>query len=657
MTFAHPQVLWIACGILPALGLFFAWAARERRRRIARFVPSRLQENLTLGVSPRRRRLRTLLMLAGIACLLLALARPRYGAGTVEVRQRGLDILIGVDTSRSMLAEDAGPAVSRLRRAKLAALDLARLARSDRIGLIAFAGSAFLQCPLTVDTAAFRQSLDTLDTEIIPRGGTALGSAIHEALNAFKNEQENVRVLVLFTDGEEHESSAVDAAKEASGKGLRIFTVGVGTTRGEIIRVHDAEGRQGYLKDAEGNVVKSALNEGLLQEIARTSGGFYLPLQGARAMEELFHRGLEPLPRVDLASRQIEEYEERYQWPLALALVLLGLEAVLPERSRSPGRVRPMRLLHPTLAGSVAPLVLGVLAMLACVPPAMASPGSALRAYRKGSFENAEREYERLATQHPEDARLHFNAGTSAYRSEAYPKAIDQLTQTLRTPDLKLQHDAFYNLGNAQFSQGDTLQDAAARQALWEQSLQSFEAALKLQSTDVNARHNLEYVRRRLEELKKQQEEKQKRNQEQQKKDQQDQKESKDPSSQSSSKDKSKDQSQSGQKPNKDQQQPSPENQEPKKSEDQQEKRPSQSQQSQQPKPSEEQKQANASKAPKEDGTNAPADSAGGQNGGQVPPGQMTPQQALRLLDAAKGDEKPIPLEKRQARGRVLKDW
>src|SRR5207244_138924 len=178
-----------------------------------------------VGISAARQKIAWAGLLLAVACLILALARPQWGFDWEETKQRGLDIVVAIDTSKSMLAEDIAP--NRLARAKLAALDLMQQARSDRLGLVAFAGSAFLQCPLTVDDAAFRQSVEALDVNTIPQGGTAIAEAIETALTAFK-EGDNYKTLVLITDGEDHDSGALEAAKKAADGGLKIFTIGIG---------------------------------------------------------------------------------------------------------------------------------------------------------------------------------------------------------------------------------------------------------------------------------------------------------------------------------------------------------------------------------------------------------------------------------------------
>ena len=205
MMFANPQMFWLLLVTIPLLTVFLWWAWRKKQSLIARFVQSRLLANLTVGVSPIRQKIRSALLVAAVALIFVALAQPQWGFAWEEARQRGLDILVAIDTSRSMLAEDIPP--NRLTRAKLAALDLMKAAKSDRLGLIAFAGTAFLQCPLTIDDEAFRQSVAALDVGVIPQGGTALTEAIDTALATAKDEADNVKVLVVFTDGEDHDSA------------------------------------------------------------------------------------------------------------------------------------------------------------------------------------------------------------------------------------------------------------------------------------------------------------------------------------------------------------------------------------------------------------------------------------------------------------------
>ncbi|MEI9866166.1 MAG: VWA domain-containing protein [Limisphaerales bacterium] len=210
-----------SCWFLPpTLWLFFWWAERSRQKLLTQFVEARLLSQLTVGISPARRKLRAALLVFAVAFLVITLARPQMGFDLQEVEQRGLDIVVAVDTSKSMLATDIVP--NRLQRAKLAALELMQKAGTDRMGLVAFAGDAFLECPLTIDNTAFQQSVQALDVNSIPQGGTALAAAIDTAMTAFK-EKDHYKVLVLFTSDADNDAGALEAAQNAAKSGLKIL--------------------------------------------------------------------------------------------------------------------------------------------------------------------------------------------------------------------------------------------------------------------------------------------------------------------------------------------------------------------------------------------------------------------------------------------------
>src|SRR3954470_11551790 len=356
MTFGNPDILWLLLVFPPALLVFFWWSWRKRQQLITRFIQARLLPGLTLGISPLRQKIRIACIIVAVICLILTLARPQFGFDWEEVKRKGLDVVVAIDTSKSMLAEDITP--NRLARAKLAALELMQDTKSDRLGLVAFAGTAFLQCPLTIDDSAFRQSVESVDVRTLPQGGTAIAEAIDTARTAFK-EGDNYRVLVLFTDGEDQDSGAVDAAKRAAEAGMQIFTIGIGSAEGEILKISDAKGRTDYIRDEQGNVVKSHLNESLLREIAgATSRGFYLPLRGAKTIDTLYTQGLAPMPKSESSEKLVRRYRERYHWPLAAAVLFLLIEQLLPERKRESRRhSSPSKTLKPTVAPAAAAIL------------------------------------------------------------------------------------------------------------------------------------------------------------------------------------------------------------------------------------------------------------------------------------------------------------
>jgi len=490
MRFEHLQFLWLLLVIPPALAAFFWWGERVRQRLLTQFVESRLLESLTVGLSMTRRKIRYALVLAAVSLLIVVVARPQYGYDKIEVQQRGLDVVVAVDTSKSMLATDIAP--NRLGRAKLAALELMQRAATDRIGLLALAGDAFMECPLTIDNTAFQQSVQALDVNTIPQGGTALAEAINTALASFK-EKDHHKALVLLTDGDDNDdaAAAIDAAQKAAKEGLKIFTVGIGSAAGTLVTVADANGNSDYIRDEKGQVVQSKLNEPLLKEIAEATGGFYLPLRGANTMDVLYDRGLAPLPKAESAEKLIRRYHEQYHWPLALAILLLLAEFFFPERA-------PLR--RPPVKATNIPPIAAILIALLMLPLAIhASPGSALRDYNSGNFTNALAEYQKLATVQTNDFRLLFNAGDAAYRATNFDLAQSLFQQVTLSPDLKLQQQAFYNLGNVQFQKAKEAKDLDGLEHGFDTAAQIYGKAVSLNTNDVDARFNYAFSKQAAE--------------------------------------------------------------------------------------------------------------------------------------------------------------
>src|ERR1700736_2521270 len=286
MSFGAPQWFW-GLLLIPVLVAFFVYAERRGAKRLQEFASARLLPQLAGTVNRFRRVLRFALLLLGFALAIVSLAQPRWGYEFQDVRRKGLDLLLAVDTSRSMLSNDVQP--NRLERVKLATQDLINELQGDRIGLIAFAGRAFIQAPLTIDYDAVHESIHDLDTKTIPEGGTNISEAIALAERTYGKSAVGNRALVIFTDGEELSGDAVKTAKAAANAGVRIFTVGIGTTEGSLIPPSGGEDGTTFVKDSKGQVVKSKLDEKRLREIAQSTGGFYLHLEnGPRTMQQLF---------------------------------------------------------------------------------------------------------------------------------------------------------------------------------------------------------------------------------------------------------------------------------------------------------------------------------------------------------------------------------
>lgn len=334
MQFARPDFFPVICAAACVMIVFYAMVMRRRKTLMRRFADKDLLSGIGPNVSSRRKIVK--MCLIGLAALLglLALARPQWGFEWEEVKHTGLDMLIAVDVSKSMLAKDVKP--NRLERSKFAIKDLVKKLSGDRIGLIAFSGTAFLQCPLTIDYNGFYLALDDLTTGTIPRGGTSLTAAIREAMAVFKGPEKQYKVLVIITDGEDLEGDALKTAKEAADLGIRIYCVGVGTPEGELIQTSSERGERVYVEDRQGNIVTTKLNEDLLKQIALSTGGSYVrAAQSDFGLLRLYEQSISRLEKRDVGSKMRKRYHERFQYLLSALVVLLFLEPLIGERRRT----------------------------------------------------------------------------------------------------------------------------------------------------------------------------------------------------------------------------------------------------------------------------------------------------------------------------------
>jgi len=331
----RPESLWLLWAI-PLLILFNLFVFRAKSRALAKFAKVETLARIASSVSLPRQKLKSSLLVGGIFFLLLSLAQPKWGFHWEEVHREGVDIVIALDVSDSMLVEDAetGGQLTRLTRAKREITDLLDLVTGDRISLVAFAGMAFVECPLTLDYAAADLFLNAMDTDIIPVKGTAIGEALRVSLKALENSHEDSRAILLITDGEDHSGQALAYAEKARESGVRIFTIGIGRDEGAPIPAPEG----GFRKNRRGEVILSKLDETTLQKIALTTGGRYVrSVTGDMDLEEIYLQGIKTtLENQELGSRRRQHWEHRFQWGLLLALALLMLEPFLSERAPRP---------------------------------------------------------------------------------------------------------------------------------------------------------------------------------------------------------------------------------------------------------------------------------------------------------------------------------
>ncbi len=504
MTFGAPEWLW-GLLLIPLLVALFVSAERRGFRRLQEFVSARLLPQLAGTVNRPRRMIRFALQLLGLSLAIISLAQPRWGYTFEDVKRKGLDLLIAVDTSRSMLSNDVQP--NRLERVKLAVQDLINGLQGDRVGLIAFAGRAFLQAPLTIDYDAVVEAINDLDTKSIPEGGTNISSAIALAMQSFGKSATGNRGLIIFTDGEELSGDAAKLAKEAADAGVRIFTVGVGTPQGSLIPITGDDGETSFVKDSAGQVVKSKLDDKRLREIAQATGGFYIHLEsGLRTMQQVQSDGLAKMQAAEMDVRLSRRPIERYEWPLSAALIALALSILIPERKSATGRnrrgerVRERRYVPAPVktAAATAALLMSLSAFAFA-----AAPG--VDAYRQGKFEDAYSQFQQTLKSHPEsraEDKLQFDSGAAAYKLKDYSRALESFSQALLTRDTGLQSKGHYNLGNTLYQRGETEKSDDKKLKDWTNALDHYQQTLRLDSQDKDAKDNYEYVKKKLEELK-----------------------------------------------------------------------------------------------------------------------------------------------------------
>lgn len=331
MHFENPQLLALLA-IVPLLAALVLVQSLRAKSRIAAFVKEPTWDRVRPYASRSRRRLRFALMIAGLALVAVASSGPKFGASFEQVTTRGLDVVIAIDTSDSMLAQDMRP--DRLAFARREVEKFVEQLRGDRVALLPFAGEAYLLCPLTLDHSAIKMFLGVIDTEIIPTGSTGLANAIHAARATFDKTERKFRVMVLLTDGEDLLGEAAEAADQARQDGIVVFVMGIGTPEGVPIPVRSDQGATVYKKDRKGNVVISKIQEKTLQKIAESTGGVYVRATYDESARESIFARIEKMERKELEGKLITRFRARYQWFLVPGILLTAAGLAISRRRR-----------------------------------------------------------------------------------------------------------------------------------------------------------------------------------------------------------------------------------------------------------------------------------------------------------------------------------
>jgi tetratricopeptide (TPR) repeat protein len=529
LRFAHPEYLWLF-GAVPIIALSLFVANQWRRRLLTRFISRSLLSQLVPDASGPKRLVKQTLVLLAVGLLILALANPQVGTRLEEVKRKGIDVFVALDVSLSMKAEDIRP--SRLDKAKRDVSSLLRKLKGDRVGLVVFAGDAFVQFPLTADYSAADLFINAVDVDAVPTPGTMIGVAIEKALESFRKDLPTQKAIIVVSDGENTEGDISGAIKEAKDAGVRVYTIGMGTPDGAPIPIYNGSQRVDYKRDRSGNVVVTKLDETALQQIANGTGGAYLrATSGGNEIDDVYN-DLSGLEKTEMGSLEVTGYEDQFHYPLAAAIFILILEHLLSER-KGKFMIRLIRLVP--IAQRISVLILLMTAALAHAQTVRSHVSTGNDYYAQRRFPEAETEYKKALEKDPSLRQAQFDLGDAYYKQGRYDEARRSYNASaVSAPTPVDKAAAYHNIGNALFKAGKIAE-----------SIEAYKQALRLNPKDDDTRYNYELAKERLKQPQNQQQQnKNQQNKNQQKNQQQKQQQPKSPQQQNTNQDQSKQQAQ-----------------------------------------------------------------------------------------------------------------
>ena len=498
--FEDPIYLYLLA-VIPLLALIQLLSYRIRRKRLRTFGDPKLLKSLMPDVSRWRPSVKFWLLIAALALLIIMLARPQMGTRISHEKRTGIETIIAMDISNSMLAEDVAP--SRLDRSKMIVENLVDKFSNDKIGLIVFAGDAFVQLPITSDYVSAKMFLSNIDPSMIATQGTDLAGAITMARHSFTQDTEVGKAIVIITDGEDHEGGALEAARAAKDAGMRVYVLGVGSTQGAPIPV---PGTNDYMIDNTGNTVMSALNEQMCREVAQAGAGAYIHVDNNSRAQDQLDAELDKLSKKEIDSTVYSDFDEQFIAFGILALLLLILEVCILE-SKNPLLKRVS--LFGTNKRSVA-LLLVLVALSAAAQTDRQYIRQGNKLYRSGDFDKAEVSYRKALEKNVRNPQAHYNLGNTLLAQHKDSAAIEQFQEAAKIEtDPLLKSQSFHNIGVI-----------CQQHKMFGEAIDAYKQSLRLNPHDDETRYNLQLCKHQLK--KQQQDNKNQQNQQNQdKKDQQ----------------------------------------------------------------------------------------------------------------------------------------
>ena len=420
--FEDPAYLWLLL-LVPVLAAFWFLMRQRQKSKLRKFGDLELVRQLMPDVSRWRSAAKYGLLLGSLTLLIVAFARPHWGSGTKTEKRTGIEIIIAMDISNSMRAEDVTP--SRLDRAKMMVENLVDKFSNDKIGLIVFAGDAFVQLPMTSDYVSAKMFLSSIDPTMIGTQGTDIATAIDMAEHSFSQDEQVGKAIVVITDGEDHEGGAVEAAEDAKNRGMRVFVLGVGSTGGAPIP-DPSSGK--YMIDETGNTVMSILNEDMCRQIAQAGGGSYIHVENGYAAQQQLNDELDKLSKKEITAEVYNSYDEYFVWFALGALVLLVLEVLLLERKNP--LFRNLHLFRNRKAAMLLVLALLSLSASAQVDRQCVRRGNKL--FRAGQYADAEVQYRKAVEANRNNPQAVYNLGNALMAQNKDSAAVEQFQTAAR---------------------------------------------------------------------------------------------------------------------------------------------------------------------------------------------------------------------------------